>query len=85
MNARLSRRSLCTAVALTLGLAASVSASAQEITLKAVNAFQEGTYFAKNLALTLAQGRFVFFQDGDDLCHPERLRLMMDRLMQPLL
>lgn len=42
-----------------------------------------GTYFAKNLALTLAQGRYVFFQDGDDLCHPERLRLLMDRLMQP--
>ena len=48
MIARFSRRSLCTAVALTLGLAASVSASAQEVTLKAVNAFQEGTYFAKN-------------------------------------
>jgi glycosyltransferase involved in cell wall biosynthesis len=42
-----------------------------------------GTYFAKNMALTLARGRFVFFQDGDDLCHPERLRLMMDRLMRP--
>lgn len=48
MIARLTRRSLCTAVALTLGLAVSAPASAQEITLKAVNAFQEGTYFAKN-------------------------------------
>lgn len=48
MIACLTRRSLCTAVALTLGLAVSVPASAQEVTLKAVNAFQEGTYFARN-------------------------------------
>jgi TRAP-type C4-dicarboxylate transport system substrate-binding protein len=48
MNARLSRRSLSTAVALSLGLAVSGAALAQEVTLKAVNAFQEGTYFAKN-------------------------------------
>lgn len=48
MIARVTRRSLCQAVALTLGLAVSSTASAQEVTLKAVNAFQEGTYFAKN-------------------------------------
>ncbi|WP_310564337.1 TRAP transporter substrate-binding protein DctP [Hydrogenophaga sp.] len=33
---------------MTLGLAITAPASAQEVTLKAVNAFQEGTYFAKN-------------------------------------
>jgi len=42
-----------------------------------------GTYYAKNLALFLAEGRFVFFQDGDDLCHPDRLRLGMQQLLQP--
>ena len=42
-----------------------------------------GTYYAKNLALSLAEGRFVFFQDGDDLCHPDRLRLGMQQLLQP--
>jgi hypothetical protein len=42
-----------------------------------------GTYYAKNLALSLAEGRFVFFQDGDDLSHPERLRLGMQQLIQP--
>ena len=42
-----------------------------------------GTYYAKNLALSQAEGRFVFFQDGDDLSHPERLRLGMQQLLQP--
>src|SRR5262245_29725846 len=42
-----------------------------------------GTYFAKNYALTLAQGDFIFFQDGDDLCHPERIRLGMQELNRP--
>lgn len=42
-----------------------------------------GTYFAKNHALQLARGEFIFFQDGDDLCHPERIRLGMQHLMQP--
>lgn len=41
-----------------------------------------GTYFAKNHALQLARGEFIFFQDGDDLCHPERIRLGMQHLMQ---
>ena len=42
-----------------------------------------GTYFAKNHALQLARGEFIFLQDGDDLCHPERIRLGMQQLMQP--
>jgi len=42
-----------------------------------------GTYFAKNLALREARGAFVFFQDGDDLSHPERIRLGMVQLMRP--
>ena len=42
-----------------------------------------GTYYAKNTAVSLAEGRFVFFQDGDDLSHPERLRLGMHQLLQP--
>ncbi|MDD2728271.1 glycosyltransferase [Malikia sp.] len=42
-----------------------------------------GTYFAKNHALQLAGGDYVFFQDGDDLSHPDRIRLCMQQLMQP--
>ncbi|MBV2208070.1 MAG: glycosyltransferase [Thermomonas sp.] len=42
-----------------------------------------GTYFAKNFGVRLARGEFVFFQDGDDLCHPERIRLCMHELRQP--
>lgn len=41
-----------------------------------------GTYFAKNYALTRSQGTYIFFQDGDDLCHPERIRLCMRELMR---
>jgi TRAP-type C4-dicarboxylate transport system substrate-binding protein len=44
MTARFSRRGLLAALSLVLA----GTASAQEITLKAVNGFQEGTYFAKN-------------------------------------
>lgn len=42
-----------------------------------------GTYFAKNYGLQLARGDYVFFQDGDDICHPERIRLGMQQLMAP--
>jgi glycosyltransferase involved in cell wall biosynthesis len=42
-----------------------------------------GTYFAKNLGVTLARGEFVFFQDGDDIGHPERIRLMLGEFTQP--
>lgn len=42
-----------------------------------------GTYFAKNFGVQLARGEFVFFQDGDDLCHPERIRLCVHELWQP--
>lgn len=42
-----------------------------------------GTYFAKNFGLTMAQGEYVFFQDGDDISHPERIRLGMHVLTQP--
>jgi glycosyltransferase involved in cell wall biosynthesis len=42
-----------------------------------------GTYFAKNYGLQIATGEYVFFQDGDDICHPERIRLSMLELIQP--
>ncbi len=42
-----------------------------------------GTYFAKNYGVTLAAGQFVFFQDGDDICHPDRVRLCMAQFSSP--
>jgi glycosyltransferase involved in cell wall biosynthesis len=41
-----------------------------------------GTYFAKNYALTLSRGDFIFFQDGDDLSHPQRVELIMGTLLK---
>lgn len=42
-----------------------------------------GTYFAKNWALQQAQGKYMFFQDADDISHPERLRLLLPHLQLP--
>ncbi|MCF8002745.1 MAG: glycosyltransferase [Chromatiaceae bacterium] len=42
-----------------------------------------GTYFAKNLALRESSGKYIFFQDGDDLSHPERISLGMAHLLRP--
>ncbi|MFZ2961144.1 MAG: glycosyltransferase family 2 protein [Candidatus Ozemobacteraceae bacterium] len=40
-----------------------------------------GTYFAKNYGLSRASGKFVFFQDSDDISHPDRIRLCVHALM----
>jgi hypothetical protein len=55
-------------IALALGLTGS-AALAQEVTLKAVNAFQEGTYFAKGFerfikSLCFSVGRRIEGADG---------------------
>src|SRR5690606_5129592 len=39
-----------------------------------------GTYFAKNVGLYMARGKYVTFQDSDDWSHPARLRLQLWRL-----
>ncbi|WP_449431669.1 glycosyltransferase [Pseudomonas putida] len=41
-----------------------------------------GCGFAQNYALNLARGEFVFFQKGNDLSHPQRVRLSMQQLMR---
>ncbi|MGZ4954021.1 MAG: glycosyltransferase [Methylobacter sp.] len=38
--------------------------------------------FVKNHGLALAEGEYIFFQDGSDLSHPERIRLSMNELMR---
>lgn len=50
--------------------------STGRVRIKRLNA-NLGTYFAKNFGIGQARGQFVFFQDGDDLCHPERISLCM--------
>ncbi|MES3709725.1 glycosyltransferase [Pseudomonas putida] len=34
-------------------------------------------------ALSLASGEYVFFHNAEDLCHPDRILLMMPELLQP--
>lgn len=41
-----------------------------------------GTYYAKNYGITKANGRVLFFQDGDDISHPERISLSMGLLLE---
>jgi glycosyltransferase involved in cell wall biosynthesis len=39
-----------------------------------------GKYFALNCALDLASGDFIFFQNGDELSHPQRAFAIIDQL-----
>lgn len=40
----------------------------------------QGTYAARNLALTLARGRWMTFHDSDDWAHPRRIELQVRQL-----
>ena len=48
-----------------------------KITIKRLNT-NLGTYFAKNYGVYLSKGEYIFFQDADDISHPERIRLCME-------
>ncbi|WP_256839081.1 glycosyltransferase family 2 protein [Ornithinimicrobium faecis] len=41
-----------------------------------------GTYQARNLALTIATGRWMTFQDSDDWTHPRRVELQVRHLLE---
>jgi glycosyltransferase involved in cell wall biosynthesis len=41
-----------------------------------------GTYIAKNHGLLIATGDYVTFHDSDDWCHPDKIRIQVDRLQQ---
>ncbi len=41
-----------------------------------------GTYYAKNYAISISKGEYVFFQDSDDICHPRRIEIMLDQLLK---
>lgn len=40
-----------------------------------------GTYFAKNYGIKVSCGQYIFFQDSDDICHPDRISLLMEKLL----
>ena len=39
-----------------------------------------GTYIAKNHGLLHAKGKYVAFHDSDDWCHPDKIRIQVERL-----
>lgn len=39
-----------------------------------------GTYYAKNLGISISSGKYIFFQDSDDISHPHRLLLLAAQL-----
>ncbi|RAH14099.1 MAG: hypothetical protein CMB56_006635 [Methanobacteriota archaeon] len=41
-----------------------------------------GTYVAKNHGLLRAKGKYVAFHDSDDWCHPDKLKLQIQKLEQ---
>ncbi len=41
-----------------------------------------GTYYAKNYAISISKGEYIFFQDSDDICHPRRIEIMLDQLLK---
>jgi len=41
-----------------------------------------GTYFAKNYGIQESTGRYLFFHDSDDTCHPDRIKLMLHALQE---
>jgi len=42
-----------------------------------------GKGFAKNFAIQKSKGDYLFFQAGNELSHPERIRLSMHQLLKP--
>lgn len=41
-----------------------------------------GPYHCRNLALSIARGRFIAFHDSDDVAHPQRLEVQIAALLQ---
>jgi hypothetical protein len=46
------------------------------------NSESVGPYTSRNKAIALSIGRFIAFQDDDDVSHPQRLSLQLHRLIQ---
>lgn len=46
------------------------------------HSFNQGTYVARNTALSVAKGEFVTFQDSDDYSHPRRVEFQLRPLLE---
>lgn len=42
----------------------------------------QGTYMARNLAMSYAKGKYITFQDADDWSHPRRIELQVKSLIE---
>jgi FkbM family methyltransferase len=45
------------------------------------NDVNQGTYFSRNIGIKHSQGEYIFFQDDDDVSHPQRLEYSVDKLL----
>lgn len=41
----------------------------------------KGTYYARNVGIKRTTGKYIAFQDGDDLSYPQRLEVQLDALL----
>lgn len=51
-----------------------------DLPIKVIRQENQGLVFAKNRGLSEAKGEYIQFLDSDDLIHPSKLRIQLDRL-----
>lgn len=56
------------------------SHAARDPRIRLIDTPSSGPAAARNSLLALARGMYIAFQDSDDICHPDRLRLQLEFL-----